>query len=166
MSETGVGSAGDSRGSWTIGLIGGIAGAVLAIIIGAVYLGELRESIAGLEARIAEMEGNAEERNRAIAEIVASEHSDALVGPQGEPGPAGPQGDAGPAGPAGARGETGSAGLAGPVGPAGPSGPRGERGEPGPAGPQGPRGEAGPAGPAGPRGEPGPSGPAGQAAAQ
>ncbi|KAM8823504.1 uncharacterized protein AB9W97_005383 [Spinachia spinachia] len=122
---------------------------------------------------------------------VDEEHSNCVVGPQGQrgvPGPTGFRGEKGrdgPPGPDGAPGydgkpgESGPPGLPGMKGEGGPEGPRGvpglqsikgERGEPGLSGEPGPpgpkglageRGEQGPVGEAGPMGEPGLTGTAG-----
>jgi hypothetical protein len=143
-------SGGSSSGiQWNTAIAGGIIGAVLAFIIGYLTNSGLKDSVAGLQARVSEMESGADARNKAIADIVASEHADAMKGEAGAAGPAGPAGPKGDTGPAGPQGPAGAAGPKGDPGDAGPAGPGGPQG---PAGPKGDRGEAGPQGPAGPPG--------------
>ncbi len=126
-----------------------LAGAIIPTIVAIAYINNLSN-------RLDDVENNAP-TVESVSKDLATNHTAALQGDQGDPGPtgdAGPKGDVGPQGPEGGQGDPGPAGAKGDPGPAG------AKGDPGPQGPQGVAGPAGPQGdqgPQGPKGDPGTS---------
>lgn len=128
----------------------------------ATVVGEIREQVADLRAKAAELELGLVRFERDANARIEAALANVKDGRDGEPGPQGERGVSGD------RGEIGAQGERGEPGPIGERGFQGERGEQGPQGERGFQGERGEQGPPGERGldgrdgERGPEGPRGK----